>query len=183
VEVVAVLGRSGSGKTRTIEYLVSSLTERGFRVGSAKHVHHPDFTIDVEGKDTWRHAKAGSKRIVCLAEGEVTVIRRERGLDYTLRRLLELFEDEEFDILIIEGFHWLVSKRGDVKKIVAAKDEDELKSILEGTSPPIIAVTGMVAKGRGRADLDIPVIDIEGEGEMLVEKVVEAISSRKIPST
>jgi len=174
-KVVAVVGSSGSGKTHTIEYLISGLTKRGLKVGSAKHVHHPDFTIDVEGKDTWRHTKAGSRRVVCLAEDEVTVIRKEHGQSYSLEMLLDLFGDEEFDIIILEGFHWLVSKRGDVEKIVTAKDGEDLKKRLEGTSPPILGITGIVANDKKlRLESGIPVIDIVRDGERLVEMVATA---------
>ena len=57
--VIAVVGTKGSGKTTTIEYLISRLSDEGYKVGSIKHVHHPDFSIDTDGTDTWRHTRAG----------------------------------------------------------------------------------------------------------------------------
>lgn len=175
VKMVAVLGSSKSGKTSTVEYLVSELTERGFKVGSAKHVHHPDFTIDVEGKDTWRHTKAGAKRVVCLSEDEVTVIRKEKGSTYTLERILQLFQDEEFDLIILEGFHWLVSGRKDVAKILTAKDTEDVERVLKGTTPPIMAVTGRVSNDKEGSIHGIPVINLKRHGERLVNLVREQV--------
>jgi len=175
VEVLAVIGSNKSGKTSTVEYLVSKLTERGLRVGSAKHVHHPDFTIDLAGKDTWRHSKAGARRVVCLAEDEVTVIRKERGPDYTLEQLVGLFQDETFDLIVLEGFHWLVSKRTDIAKIVTAKDVEDAEQRLNGTSQPIIAITGRISNEGERTIRGIPVIHVETDGDRLSSLVAERI--------
>ncbi len=178
VKLLAMLGSSKSGKTSTVEYLVSKLIEQGFKIGSAKHVHHPDFTIDVEGKDTWRHVEAGVKRVVCVSEGEVAIIRKEKGTSYTLEELVELFRDEEFDLVILEGFHWLVSGRKEVVKIVTAKDEEDAKNRLNGTSPPIIAITGRVSHNKdGETIGGIPVIDFKTSGARLANMVTDAIHS------
>lgn len=175
MEILGVIGSSKSGKTSTVEYLISKLTERGFKVGSAKHVHHPDFTIDVEGKDTWRHTAAGAKRVVCVSEDEVAVIRREKGHNYTLEDILRLFQDGEFDLIVLEGFHKIITGRSDVVKIVVGKDEADVERVLKGTSPPIIAVTGIVSSGGASAIHGIPVINVQkdGEGVRLANMVTE----------
>ncbi|NIN51937.1 MAG: hypothetical protein GTO23_02040 [Nitrososphaeria archaeon] len=56
--ILVVVGKKDSGKTRVIEYLVSNLAATGMRVAILKHVHHPDFTLDIQGKDSWKHARA-----------------------------------------------------------------------------------------------------------------------------
>jgi molybdopterin-guanine dinucleotide biosynthesis protein B len=170
--ILAVIGSSNSGKTSTVEYIISKMTQKGFGTGSAKHVHHPNFTIDVEGKDTWRHTKAGAKRVVCLADDEVTVIRKERGADYTLDRLVELFWDEEFDLIVIEGFHRLVAKREDIVKIVAAKNNEDAERMLEDISPPIIAITGRVSGERRGKIQGIPVVNIQKGGDQLIKLII-----------
>ncbi len=179
VKILAVLGSSNSGKTSTVEHLISQLTEKGFKIGSAKHVHHPDFTIDVEGKDTWRHAEAGAKRVVCVSEDEVAIIRQEKGHTYTVEELLKLFQDEEFDLIVLEGFHWLVSDSKDVVKIITAKDEEDAEKRLKGTRPPIIAITGLVSnKKTVESILGIPVIDLRTDAARLVKIVMEQIRSQ-----
>lgn len=62
--VIPVVGGKKSGKTSTIELLVKELAHRGYRVAVAKHIPEPDFTIDTDGKDTWRFGQAGAKIVV-----------------------------------------------------------------------------------------------------------------------
>lgn len=173
MKVLSVIGSSKSGKTSTVEYLIAKLTEKGFKIGSAKHVHHSNFTIDIEGKDTWRHTKAGATRVVCVAENEVTVFRKEHGPDYTLERLVDLFKDGGFDLIILEGFHWMLAKREDVVKIVSAKDAEDVENRLKGTSPPIIAIVGRVSNEEKGPIHGIPVINMQKNGEHLVKIVTE----------
>lgn len=60
VPVLSIVGRSNSGKTTLIERLIPILAREGFRVATIKHHHWGDFEADVSGKDSWRHARAGS---------------------------------------------------------------------------------------------------------------------------
>ena len=60
VPVIGVVGRKDSGKTVIIESTVRALTRKGYRVATAKHVNQKGFSIDTEGKDTWRHSVAGA---------------------------------------------------------------------------------------------------------------------------
>ena len=175
-KVLAIIGTSNSGKTSTVEYLVTNLVKKGLTIGSAKHVHHPDFSIDLDGKDTWRHANAGSKRVVCLSEDEVAIIRKEKGPEYKLKDILKLFQDEEFDLIILEGFHWIVSNRREVIKIVTAKDEEDAKKRLNGTIPPILAITGKISNIlRGKSIQKIPIIDLKDEGVQLLDLVLKQV--------
>ena len=175
-KVLAIIGTSNSGKTSTVEYLVTNLVKKGLTIGSAKHVHHPDFSIDLDGKDTWRHANAGAKRVVCLSEDEVAIIRKEKGPEYKLKDILKLFQDEEFDLIILEGFHWIVSSRREVIKIVTAKDEEDAKKRLNGTIPPILAITGKISNIlRGKSIQKIPIIDLKDEGVQLLDLVLKQV--------
>ncbi len=173
-----MIGSSKSGKTSTVEYLVSNLTKRGLSVGTAKHVHHANFTVDVEGKDTWRHAKAGATRVVCLAEDEVTVIRKELGHNFTFEETINLFQDGAFDIVVLEGFQWLISNREDVAKLVSANDVEDAERILDGLSPPIVAITGRISNDESGPIHGISVVNIMKGGEQLVDTVVEQLNLR-----
>ncbi len=178
MKILAIIGTSKSGKTSTVEYLVTNLVKKGLIIGSAKHVHHPDFSIDLAGKDTWRHANAGSKRVVCLSEDEVAIIRKERGPEYKLKDILKLFQDEEFDLIILEGFHWIVSRRKEVLKIITAKDVEDAEKRLNGTIPPILAITGKISNIlRGKSIQKIPIIDLKNEGVQLLDLVLEQVHS------
>ena len=172
VLVVAAVGVSGSGKTVTLEYLISQLSAEGYRVGSIKHVHHRGFTMDREGTNTWRYAKAGSKVIVAISPEEIDIIKKTQMALNDLDRVIALLENEELDVVFIEGFHSLIAKRQDVPKIVTAKDERGLAQTLEGTVDPIIAVAGIVAEdSESQLYRGIPIIKVPEDGQKLVELI------------
>jgi molybdopterin-guanine dinucleotide biosynthesis protein B len=179
VLVVAAVGRSGSGKTVTLEYLISQLSAEGYQIGSIKHVHHKGFTMDKEGTNTWRYAKAGSKVIVAISPEEVDIIKKtEMTLD-DLDQVTALLAQEKLDIVFIEGFHSLIARRKDVPKIITAKDQEGLKQTLEGTVEPILAVAGVVAKNLDTQTYAyIPVIKVPEEGQKLVELVKQQLKKK-----
>ncbi len=146
VLVIAAVGVSGSGKTVTLEYLVSMLSAQGYKIGSIKHVHHKGFTMDKEGTNTWRYAKAGAKVIVAVSPEEVAIIKRTEMPLESLDQMTALLKDEDLDIVFFEGFHSLIAKRVDVPKIITAVDEKGLEQTLEGTVQPILAIAGIVAQ-------------------------------------
>jgi len=65
--IVSIIGKSNSGKTTLIEKLLSRLRYRGYRVATLKHHFHRDKSLDVPGKDSYRHAQAGAERVVLVA--------------------------------------------------------------------------------------------------------------------
>lgn len=166
--VVSVVGVSKSGKTTTIEYLTSKLTEEGYKVGSVKHIHHQDFSIDTEGTDTWRHTHAGAKVTIAVAPKEMVIIKKTDGVPNDLNDIIELFEDEDLDVIFIEGLHSLTAKRKDIPKIVTAKDAQDLMKTLEGTDP-VLAITGVIAKKKTEVGkVNAPLIDLDKEGPTLL---------------
>jgi len=180
VLVIAVVGNSGSGKTTTIEHLISRFSEDGFRVGSIKRIHHPDFSIDTTGKDTWRHTRAGAKVTVSLAPKEIAIIKKtdtdlyERARD--LDEIISLIDREKLDIIFLEGLHSLVAKRRDVPKIITAKNSEDLERTLNGTAPPIVAVTGLIAENKLKIhDLKVPIINLHNEGDLLFKLVKNCV--------
>jgi molybdopterin-guanine dinucleotide biosynthesis adapter protein len=178
VLVVAAVGTSGSGKTTTLEYLISHLSAEGYKVGSIKHVHHEGFTMDREGTNTWRYAQAGAKVIVAISPEEIAILRRTEAALNDLDQIIELLEREKLDIVFIEGFHRLIAKRPDVPKIITADDEDNLKRTLEGTAEPILAVTGVISEAKPKFGwLKIPIINLETQGEELVKLIKRQVKT------
>ena len=172
VLVIAAVGVSGSGKTVTLEYLISRLTAEGYKIGSIKHVHHKSFSMDKEGTNTWRYAKAGAKVIVAIAPDEIDIIKKTPLALNDLDKIIALLEQEKLDIVFIEGFHSLIAKRQDVPKIITAKDQNGLEQTLEGTVPPILAVAGIVAQNTSNpAYTNIPVIKVPENGQTLIELI------------
>ena len=177
---VAAIGVSGSGKTTTIEYLIQRFTKLGYRVGAVKHIHHEGFTIDTQGKNTWRFSHAGAKVVVAVSPREIAVIKKTEQELADLDKILDILKEEELDVAFVEGLHWLIAKRSDIAKIVAAKDMEGLKTILEGTVEPIIGVTGVIAKNSEHPSFgDLNFIKIPEDGEILVKKIVELMHKPK----
>lgn len=172
--VVAVVGTKKSGKTTTVEYLISGLSKEGYRIGSVKHIHHSDFSMDTEGTDTWRHMHAGALVTVALSPNQIVIIKKANIPD-NIDQVIKIFSDEDLDFIFIEGLHSLCSRRTDIVKIIAAKDLEDLKMTLEKTSHPILAITGPVAKEKEREkiskEINIPVIDLNFEGHLLLERL------------
>ncbi|MEM3565281.1 MAG: molybdopterin-guanine dinucleotide biosynthesis protein B [Candidatus Bathyarchaeia archaeon] len=181
--VMAVVGVSKSGKTTTIEYLASRLTKEGYKVGSIKHIHHPDFSIDTEGTDTWRHMHAGAKVTVALAPKETTIIKKTDHIPNNLDNIIKLLKDENLDIIFIEGLHSLTAKRKDIPKIITAKDDQDLMKTLEGTEP-ILAVTGVITSKKTKiSKVNVPMIDLNREGATLLRLVKNKLSVKKLSET
>jgi len=181
VLVIAVVGSKDSGKTTTIEYLTRQLVKEGFKVGSIKHIHDPDFTIDTPTKDTFRFAQAGAKIIASSAAGEIAILKKvnEHSESSHLREILDFTEKENLDVVFLEGFHSTIAERNDIHKIVTAKSQEDLEKTLRGTAPPILAASGLIANQMSKSqNSDIPVIDVLSEGEALL-KLVKEILLRK----
>ena len=114
VPVVSVVGRSGVGKTTALERIIRELKRRGYRVGTVKHDTH-GFEVDKPGKDSWRHAQAGSDVVVISGPRKLALIRQqsqEMPLDDVVKLMLDV------DIVITEGY-----KQGDRPKIEVTRAE------------------------------------------------------------
>ncbi len=99
--IISVVGRSGVGKTVFLEKLIADLKGRGFRIGTIKHDVH-GFEIDQPGKDSWRHAQAGSDTVILSSPRRVAVIKRleeEMGLDEIAQAYLH-----DVDLILTEGY-------------------------------------------------------------------------------
>lgn len=101
VPAVAIVGWSGSGKTTLLEALIALFKDRGLRVAALKHDAH-DFSIDKEGKDSYRFTAAGAERTVICAPHKLALI-EQLAQPLELEALLERF-DTEMDLVLVEGF-------------------------------------------------------------------------------
>lgn len=101
IPILSILGKSGSGKTTLLEKLIPELKRRGYRVATVKHHSHAGFEIDQPGKDTWRHARAGSDHVVIVGPDKMASIRR-LGHELTLDEIAAGIQD--VDIILTEGF-------------------------------------------------------------------------------
>jgi molybdopterin-guanine dinucleotide biosynthesis protein B len=113
--IVSIVGESKSGKTTLIEKLVPELKSRGYRVATVKHAVH-GLTFDEPGKDSWRHAQAGSDAVIISSADRLMVIRSNTG-DLALDQIARVI-GEDCDIILAEGF-----KQGSTPKIEVHRKE------------------------------------------------------------
>lgn len=98
---IAFVGYQNSGKTTLVEKVINILTARGLRVGSIKHHGHAGFDIDVPGKDSWRHAQAGSRHVGLISADRYAEY-ADTSEEFPLERMLERYTD--VDVVIVEGY-------------------------------------------------------------------------------
>jgi molybdopterin-guanine dinucleotide biosynthesis protein B len=114
VPVISLVGKSGVGKTTALERIIREIKRRGHRVGTVKHDTH-GFEMDRPGKDSWRHAQAGSDAVVVSGPHKMALI-RIMDEEMPLEDVVQLMGD--VDLVITEGF-----KRGDKPKIEVSRLE------------------------------------------------------------
>ena len=101
IPIISIVGKSDSGKTTLIEKLVPELTRRGYRIATVKHDVH-GFEVDREGKDSWRHKKAGAHTVVISSPEKVALI-RDIERDLSLAEIRDkLIQD--VDLILSEGY-------------------------------------------------------------------------------
>lgn len=101
VPVLSVVGCGKCGKTTMVERLVSELTRRGLVVGTLKHDVH-GFSMDHEGKDTWRHKQAGARAVAIIGPDQIGVVRSTPGGEFSVYDAIQLLGP--VDLVITEGF-------------------------------------------------------------------------------
>ena len=102
MNVIGFSGYSGAGKTTLIEQVIPHLKAFGQRVSIVKHAHHA-FEIDHEGKDSWRHRRAGAFEVVVASAHRLALIREhESPTEPTVHTLIA--ELSACDWALVEGF-------------------------------------------------------------------------------
>lgn len=152
MRTVAIVGRSGSGKTHLIERLIGQFVARGLRVATVKHTHHHDFELDLPGKDSWRHRAAGASATLLVSD-------RRYALLADLAQPMDLVDVVRqvppADLLLIEGFAGLRA----VPRIEVFRSVLGARAPAAGDSEPVaIALPrdddGELPDGSVRLDLD-----------------------------
>jgi molybdopterin-guanine dinucleotide biosynthesis adapter protein len=100
--IIGVAGFKNSGKTTLVEKLVMHLTQQGYRVSTVKHAHH-SFDIDHEGRDSFRHRKAGASEVAVISKERTAIIHELRGIEPPF--LAEVLDKiQPCDLVIVEGY-------------------------------------------------------------------------------
>jgi len=132
IPIISIVGKSDSGKTTLIEKLLPELVRRGYRVATVKHDVH-GFEVDREGKDSWRHKKAGAHTVIISSPQKVALI-RDVEKDFTLEELRTKFV-QDVDLILSEGYKKDIQAKIEVfrqekhKELLCTK-EDNLVAIV-----------------------------------------------------
>lgn len=115
IPILCFVGRSNSGKTTVIERLIPELVQAGYRVATIKHAGH-GFDLDTEGKDSWRHKRAGASAVMVLSKGSLAMF-SDISDATNIEELRDRFLDRSMDLIIAEGW-----KSDGYPKIVVVRD-------------------------------------------------------------
>lgn len=139
--LICFVGYKNSGKTTVLEALVGHLSQRGVRIACIKHDVH-GFSIDHEGTDTYRLARAGARKVIISSPRQYAIVAsvtRERDLDDLCREI-----GGEVDIILAEGY-----KRSAADKVaIVGRDsveglacaEEELIAVVTDEELPAVSL-------------------------------------------
>lgn len=149
--VVSIVAKSGTGKTTLLVKLIGELKRRGYRVGAVKHDAH-SFSIDHEGKDSWRLTQAGADTMLITSPQKIAMVKQNpMAQEPPLAATIETFLGD-VDIVLTEGF-----KRSTMPKIEVHRRERSPTLLCRGEEhdPTLFAVASDEP-----LQLDVPVFDI-----------------------
>jgi molybdopterin-guanine dinucleotide biosynthesis protein B len=110
--LVGFTAYSGTGKTTLLIKLISTLADKGIRVGIIKHAHHT-FDIDQPGKDSYLLRKAGaSEMLIGSVNRWALMVDAEKDQEFTLQDHILQMDQDNLDLILVEGF-----KLEDIPKI------------------------------------------------------------------
>ncbi len=159
--ILCIVGKSDAGKTTFIEKLLPRLVARGLRVATVKHDVH-GFSMDREGKDSYRHKKAGACVSMISSPTAIGMI-RDADHDHTLAELAVRFLSD-MDLVLTEGY-----KREAWPKIEVHRREVSCELLASPDDGLLAVVTD--------EPLDVPVPqfgleDAEGVAELLARTLL-----------
>jgi len=158
VPIVSFIGRSNSGKTTLIERVIPELVKAGYRVATVKHAGH-GFDLDTEGKDSWRHKRAGASSVVIVSKGSLALF-ADVSEQLKVEEVRDRFLDSSYDLIIAEGW-----KSEGYPKIIIVRDQlGEISYSPDG----LLAVVSDMA-----VDLPVPVFhldDVGGVAGLLIQQ-------------
>jgi molybdopterin-guanine dinucleotide biosynthesis protein B len=102
MKLFGIAGWSGSGKTTLLKRLIPELVRRGISVSTVKHAHE-GFDIDLPGKDSYEHRKAGAREVMISSPRRWAIVHeldgdKEPPLEDLLAKMTPV------DLVLIEGF-------------------------------------------------------------------------------
>jgi molybdopterin-guanine dinucleotide biosynthesis protein B len=126
IPILSFVGRSNSGKTTLIERVIPELVRAGYKVATVKHAGH-GFDLDTEGKDSWRHKRAGASSVLVLSKGSMAMF-ADVSDQMNVEEVRDRFLDHTYDLIIAEGW-----KHEHYPKIIIVREQiGEIQVSTEG---------------------------------------------------
>ena len=171
--LINVIGLKKSGKTTVTEGIVASLRARGYRVGTVKSMVQSVFSMDTEGKDTYRHGSAGAEFTISLSLRETVLLQRHDGGRRGIDDISHLFP-EGVQYVVCEG---LEDPTAPQLQVVCLRDPDDMERTVQVRmvdQKSIICLSGLIAI-EGKGNLPYPLFNVmETSGrEELTDLIVE----------
>lgn len=166
---LAIVGRHNSGKTTSIERLISELVSRGYDVGSIKHHSHVGFDIDYPGKDSYRHRLAGASDTVIAAPGQLARITSFEG-EIECQDILKTMPGH--DIVIVEGYRKSALPTIEIMRKANEADDRVASVFAEGAKNGWPLGTDFTQMTRGITPVD-DALDIPQQKDTIPERVHE----------
>jgi len=168
--IIGIYGFQDAGKTKLVEETVRALAKKGYCVSSIKHTPHKK-SVDSEGKDTWRHWKAGSDPVAFSSACETTIIKHSGSPVEEICGIIE----REFtpDVIVVEGL-----KDGPFPKVSLGGVRKRKGTVL--TNPTLKQLVAYVEKevATERALMALPGLDC-GKCGLDCARLARAIALKK----
>jgi len=172
IPVLSIIGHKNSGKTTIAEHVISTLVKRGLRVAAAKHISKKGFSMDKEGKDTWRYSMVGANPVIAISDKETTIKLRMKDDVLSLDWMLEVSAENGADVLVIEGFSFLILKDKRVGKIICVRNIEEYNEYKGQAEGEVLAYCSFKPLGE-------PIIGIKENLQIIADKAVKFITKRQ----
>lgn len=161
MQVISVIGTSGSGKTTTVEHLIREFRRRRYSVASIKDIHYEKFTMETPGSNTHRHQQAGAELVTGRGLYETNII---FPYQVPMRQILSFYHHQ---IVLIEGDRDL-----NVPQILCARHHEDFDRLF---GEQTLAVAGLLSSEPG-ATLppgSPPLLDARRETARLADLILE----------
>jgi molybdopterin-guanine dinucleotide biosynthesis protein B len=139
MRLIGLSGWSGAGKTTLLRKLIPVLAARGVAVSTIKHAHH-NFDVDVPGKDSWEHRRAGARQVLVSSSHRWALMTELRGAPEPELPAL-LAQLAPVDLVIVEGFKFDPHPKIEVHRGANAKpwrhpEDPAIRAIASDIPPP-----------------------------------------------
>lgn len=156
MRIIMIKGYSKTGKTSTVTALVSELRRRGYTVGTVKDIHFEGYEADTPNTDTYKHRKAGARRVTARGTNDTSII-LDRQM--TIEEILKYYKEE---FVILEGDSGLKCPN-----IVTGRTTEDLDKRMDENT---IGFTGIIAGNVN--DGEAPAVD-EYKGLPVINGITE----------